>query len=77
VLAAPCQLCGWAGQEHGGSIPLADVLGSHSLLCAQAIRPHFRDPAFAQNAEREPRKSDGLNCSGNFAILAATLIGLT
>ena len=22
VLAAPCQLCGWAGQEHGGSIPL-------------------------------------------------------
>ena len=22
VFAAPCQLCGWAGQEHGGSIPL-------------------------------------------------------
>jgi hypothetical protein len=22
VLAAPCHLCGWAGQEHGGSIPL-------------------------------------------------------
>jgi len=22
---APNQLCGWLGQEHGGSIPLADV----------------------------------------------------
>jgi hypothetical protein len=22
VLAAPCHLCGWARQEHGGSIPL-------------------------------------------------------
>ena len=25
VLAVPCHLCGWVGQEHGGSIPLADL----------------------------------------------------
>ncbi len=25
VLAAPCQLCRWAGQEHGETIPLADM----------------------------------------------------
>src|SRR5438477_9134297 len=30
VFAAPCQLCGWAGQEHGGSIPLTEV--EHSIL---------------------------------------------
>ena len=27
VLAAPCQLRRWAGQEHGGSIPLTDIAG--------------------------------------------------
>ena len=26
VLAAPCHLRGWAGQEHGGSIPLNGLL---------------------------------------------------
>src|SRR5260370_3279578 len=32
VFAAPCQLCGWAGQEHGGSIPLtADWRSGHGL----------------------------------------------
>jgi hypothetical protein len=25
VLAAPFQLCGWVGREHGGSIPLTDI----------------------------------------------------
>jgi len=30
LLSAPCQLSGWAGQEHGGSIPLADI-GGQSL----------------------------------------------
>ena len=36
VFAAPCQLRGWVGQEHGGSIPLATV-GDQNV-----IRPYGR-----------------------------------
>jgi hypothetical protein len=36
LLAAACQLSGWAGQEHGGSTPLA------------VIRGHFQRPSLSR-----------------------------
>src|SRR6266568_4774803 len=37
VFAAPCQLCGWAGQEHGGSIPLTATSAAQD--CCRATGP--------------------------------------
>ena len=37
VLAAPCHLCGWAGQEHGGSIPLTAYWRSASRMVRRRI----------------------------------------
>jgi hypothetical protein len=38
ILVAPNQLCGWVGQEHGGSIPLTDLGPTDRLQNARAIR---------------------------------------
>src|SRR6266568_7563766 len=46
VFAAPCQLCGWAGQEHGGSIPLTAIDGSANIFSSR-ITP--RTAGFSEN----------------------------
>jgi hypothetical protein len=40
VFAAPCQLCGWARQEHGGSIPCRgySTQARNGTCCRKAIR---------------------------------------
>ena len=40
VLSAPCQLRLLAGQEHGRTIPLADISQHRMVQCGHVVRRH-------------------------------------